>query len=199
MIVLLRGFLKKRVSEIQKKLSDRETCLGVLSEVQGLLRAVGEKEAMQESKKSNDSLDRLDLSGRFQQQFSPVKPPTPDGPDPFMLQAMKEAHHESLTEVTSVFQESLAATVEPLGEGGQRKAEAEESSSFFGSWSQRKRQKVKNVPPLKVTKVKKVMKVVKFMYQFDLLIITPLFSKKKTIKKRMFFGHHLISVISVTS
>ena len=39
MIVLLRGFLKKRVSEIQKKLLDRETCLGVLSEVQGLLRA----------------------------------------------------------------------------------------------------------------------------------------------------------------
>ena len=65
MIVLLRGFLKKCVSEIQKKLSDRETCLGVLSEVQGLLRAVGEKEAMQESKKSNDSLDGLDLSGHL--------------------------------------------------------------------------------------------------------------------------------------
>ena len=29
--------------------------------------------------------------------------------------------------------------------------------------------------------------------------ITPLFSKKKTIKKRMFSGHHLISVISMTS
>ena len=57
MIALLRGFLKKRVSEIQKKLSDRETRLGVLNEVQGLLRAVGEKEAMQESEKSDDSLD----------------------------------------------------------------------------------------------------------------------------------------------
>ena len=176
MIALLRGFPKKCVSEIQKKLSDRETRLGVLSKVQGLLRAVGEKEAMQESEKSDDSLDRLDLSGRFQQQFSPVKPPTPDGPDPFVLQAMKEAHHKSLAEVTSVFQESLAATVErltfPSGEGGQRKAEAEESSLSFGSWSQRKRQKVKNVPTLKVTKVKKVMKVVKFMYQFDLLMET---------------------------
>ena len=121
-IVLLRGFLKKCVSEIQKKLSDRETCLGVLSEVQGLLRAVGEKEAMQESEKSNDSLDGLDLSGRFQQQFLPVKPLTPDGPDLFMLQAMKEAHRKSLAEVTSVFRESLAATVErltfPSGEGG---------------------------------------------------------------------------------
>ena len=71
-IALLRGFLKKHVSEIQKKLLDREARLGVLHEVQGLLRAVGEKEAMQESEKSNDSLDRLDLSGRFQQQFSPV-------------------------------------------------------------------------------------------------------------------------------
>ena len=176
MIALLRGFLKKCVLEIQKKLSDRETCLGVLSEVQGLLRAVGEKEAMQESKKSDDSLDRLDLSGRFQQQFLPVKPPTPDGPDPFVLQAMKEAHCKSLAEVTSVFQESLAATVEhltfPSGEGGQRKAEAEESSLSFGLQSQRKRQKVKYVPTLKVTKVKKVMKVVKFMYQFDLLMET---------------------------
>ena len=70
----------------------------------------------------------------------------------------------------------MAATVErltfPLGEGGRRKAEAEESSSSFGLWSQRKRQKVKNVPTLKVTKVKKVMKVVKFMYQFDLLMET---------------------------
>ena len=115
MIALLRGFLKKRVSEIQKKLSDR------------------------------------DMS-------------------PFVLQAMKEAHHESLAEVTSVFQESLAATAErltfPSGEGGWRKAEAEESSLSFGSQSQRKRQKVKNVPTLKVTRVKKVMKVVKFMYQF---------------------------------
>ena len=175
-IALLRGFPKKRVLEIQKKLSDQETCLGVLSEVQGLLRAVGEKEAMQESEKSDDSLDGLDLSGRFQQQFSPVKPPTPDGPDPFVLQAMKEAHCKSLTEVTSVFQESLAATVErltfPSGEGGRRKAEAEESSLSYGLWSQRKRQKVKNVPTLKVTKVEKVMKVVKFMYQFDLLMET---------------------------
>ena len=148
----------------------------MLSKVQGLLRAVGEKEAMQESEKSDDSLDRLDLSGRFQQQFSPVKPPTPDGPDPFVLQAMKEAHCKSLAEVTSVFQESLAATVErltfPSGEGGRRKAEAEESSLSYGSRSQRKRQKVKNVPTLKVTKVKKVMKVVKFMYQFDLLMET---------------------------
>ena len=59
-----------------------------------------------------------------------------------------------------------------LGEGGQRKAEAEESSLSYGLWSQRKRQKVKNVPTLKVTKVKKVMKVVKFMYQFDLLMET---------------------------
>ena len=51
---------------------------------------------------------------------------------------------------------SLAATVEhltfPSGEGGRRKAEAEESSSSFGLRSQRKRQKVKNVPTLKVTK-----------------------------------------------
>ena len=46
MIALLRGFPKKCVSEIQKKLSDRETRLGVLSEVQGVWRAVGEKEAM---------------------------------------------------------------------------------------------------------------------------------------------------------
>ena len=70
----------------------------------------------------------------------------------------------------------MAATVErltfPLGEGGQRKAEAEESSLSYGLQSQRKRQKVKNVPTLKVTKVKKVMKVVKFMYQFDLLMET---------------------------
>ena len=125
----------------------------MLSEVQGLLRAVGEKEVVQESEKSDDSLDRLDLSGCFQQQFSPVKPPVPNGPDPLMLQAMKEAHQESLAEVTSVFWESLAVTVEhltfPLGEGGQRKAEAEESSSSFGSWSQRKRQKIKNMPTLK--------------------------------------------------
>ena len=131
---------------------------------------------MQESEKSDDSLDGLDLSGRFQQQFSPVKPLTPNGPDPFVLQAMKEVHHKSLAEVTSVFQESLAATVEcltfPLGEGGQRKAEAEESSLSFGLPSQRKRQKVRNVPTLKVTKVKKAMKVVKFMYQFDLLMET---------------------------
>ena len=111
MIVLLRGFLKKCVSEIQKKLLDQETRLGVLSKVQGLLRAVGEKEAMQESEKSDDSLDRLDLSGHFQQQFSPVKPPTPNGPNLFVLQAMKEAHRKSLAEVTSVFRESLAATV----------------------------------------------------------------------------------------
>ena len=57
----------------------------------------------------------------------------------------------------------MAATVEcltfPSGEGGWRKAEAEESSLYFGSQSQRKRQKVKNVPTLKVTRVKKVMKV----------------------------------------
>ena len=74
------------------------------------------------------------------------------------------------------FKESLAATVErltfPSGEGGRRKAEAEESSLSYGLQSQRKRQKVKNVPTLKVTKVKKVMKVVKFMYQFDLLMET---------------------------
>ena len=131
---------------------------------------------VQESEKSDDSLDGLDLSGHFQQQFSPVKPLAPDSPDPLMLQAMKEVHWGSLVEVTSVFQESLAATVEhltfPLGEGGQRKAEAEESSSSFGSWGQRKRQKVKNMPTLKVTKVKKAMKVVKFMYQFDLLMET---------------------------
>ena len=84
MIALLRGFLKKCVLEIQKKLSDQETCLGVLSEVQGLLRTVGEKEAMQESEKSDDSLDGLDLSGRFQQQFLPVKPLTPNGPNLFI-------------------------------------------------------------------------------------------------------------------
>ena len=42
----------------------------------------------------------------------------------------------------------------------------------YGLQSQRKRQKVKNVPTLKVTKVKKVMKMVKFMYQFDLLMET---------------------------
>ena len=81
----------------------------VLSEVQGLLRAVGEKEAMQESEKSDDSLDRLDLSGRFQQQFLPVKPPTPDGPDPFVLQAMKEAHRESLTESHLCFSRVLGS------------------------------------------------------------------------------------------
>ena len=119
-VALLRGYLKKRVTEIQKKLSEKETWLGVLNEVQGLLRDVGEKEESQGSEKGDVSLDGLDLSGHFQHQFSPVKPPAPDGPDPLALQAMKEAHRESLAEVTSVFRESLAATVEcltfPLGE-----------------------------------------------------------------------------------
>ena len=173
-VALLRGYLKKRVSEIQKKLSEKETWLGVLNEVQGLLRDVGEKEESQGSEKGDVSLDGLDLSGRFQHQFSPVKPPAPDGPDPLTLQAMKEAHQESLAEVTSVFRESLAATVKrltfPSGEDRQRKAEPEESFSSSGLQGQRKRQKVKNVPTLKVTKVKKAMKVVKFMYQFDLLM-----------------------------
>ena len=175
-MALLRGYLKKRVSEIQKKLSKKETWLGVLNEVQGLLRDVGEKEESQGSEKGDVSLDGLDLSGRFQHQFSPVKPPAPDGPDPLALQAMKEAHQESLAEVTSVFRESLAATVKcltfPLGEDRRRKAEPEESFSSLGLWGQRKRQKVKNVPTLKVTKVEKAMKVVKFMYQFDLLMET---------------------------
>ena len=175
-MALLRGYLKKWVTEIQKKLSEKETWLGVLNEVQGLLRDVGEKEESQGSEKGDDSLDGLDLSGRFQHQLSPVKPPAPDGPDPLTLQAMKEAHQESLAEVTSVFRESLAATVKrltfPLGEDWQRKAEPEESFSSSGLQGQRKRQKVKNVPTLKVTKVKKAMKVVKFMYQFDLLMET---------------------------
>ena len=91
-VALLRGYPKKRVSEIQKKLSEKETWLGVLNEVQGLLRDVGEKEESQGSEKGDVSLDRLDLSGRFQHQFSPVKPPAPNGPDPLALQAMKEAH-----------------------------------------------------------------------------------------------------------
>ena len=86
--------------------------------------------------KGDDSLDRLDLSGRFQHQLSPVKPPAPDGPDPLTLQAMKEAHRESLAEVTSVFRESLVATVKrltfPSGEDWQRKAEPEESFSSLG-------------------------------------------------------------------
>ena len=113
-VALLRGYLKKRVTEIQKKLSEKETWLGVLNEVQGLLRDVGEKEESQGSEKGDVSLDGLDLSGRFQHQFSPVKPPAPDGPDPLALQAMKKAHRESLAEVTSVFRESLAATVKRL-------------------------------------------------------------------------------------
>ena len=79
-VALLRGYLKKRVTEIQKKLSEKETWLGVLNEVQGLLRDVGEKEESQGSEKGDVSLDGLDLSGRFQHQFSPVKPPAPDGP-----------------------------------------------------------------------------------------------------------------------
>ena len=136
-MALLRGYLKKWVTEIQKKLSEKETWLGVLNEVQGLLRDVGEKEESQGSEKGDVSLDGLDLSGRFQHQLSPVKPPAPDGPDPLTLQAMKEAHQESLAEVTSVFRESLAATVKrltfPLGEDWQRKAEPEESFSSLGS------------------------------------------------------------------
>ena len=91
-MALLRGYPKKWVSEIQKKLSEKETWLGVLNEVQGLLRDVGEKEESQGSEKGDVSLDGLDLSGRFQHQLSPVKPPAPDGPDPLTLQAMKEAH-----------------------------------------------------------------------------------------------------------
>ena len=46
-MALLRGYLKKWVTEIQKKLSEKETWLGVLNEVQGLLRDVGEKEESQ--------------------------------------------------------------------------------------------------------------------------------------------------------
>ena len=65
-----------------------------------------------------------------------MKPPAPNGPDPLTLQAMKEAHQESLAEVTSVFRESLVATVKrltfPLGEHRQRKAEPEESFSSSG-------------------------------------------------------------------
>ena len=74
-VALLRGYLKKWVTEIQKKLSEKETRLGVLNEVQGLLRDVGEKEESQGSEKGDVSLDGLDLSGRFQHQLSPVKPP----------------------------------------------------------------------------------------------------------------------------
>ena len=51
-MALLRGYLKKRVTEIQKKLSEKETWLGVLNEVQGLLRDVGEKEESQGSEKN---------------------------------------------------------------------------------------------------------------------------------------------------
>ena len=54
------------MTEIQKKLSEKETRLGVLNEVQGLLRDVGEKEESQGSEKGDVSLDGLDLSGRFQ-------------------------------------------------------------------------------------------------------------------------------------
>ena len=136
-MALLRGYLKKRVTEIQKKLSEKETWLGVLNEVQGLLRDVGEKEESQGSEKGDDSLDGLDLLGHFQHQLSPVKPPAPNSPDPLTLQAMKEAHQESLAEVTSVFRESLVATVKcltfPSGEDRQRKAEPEESFSSSGS------------------------------------------------------------------
>ena len=83
-VALLRGYPKKRVTEIQKKLSEKETRLGVLNEVQGLLRDVGEKEESPGGVKKGDvSLDGLDLSGRFQHQFSPVKPPAPDGPGSF--------------------------------------------------------------------------------------------------------------------
>ena len=107
-VALLRGYLKKRVTEIQKKLSEKETWLGVLNKVQGLLRDVGEKEESQGSEKGDVSLDGLDLLGCFQHQLSPVKPPAPDSPDPLTLQAMKEAHQESLVEVTSVFRESMS-------------------------------------------------------------------------------------------
>ena len=49
-MALLRGYLKKRVTEIQKKLSEKETWLGVLNKVQGLLRDVGEKEELTNNK-----------------------------------------------------------------------------------------------------------------------------------------------------
>ena len=52
-VALLRGYLKKRVTEIQKKLSEKETWLGVLNKVQGLLRDVGEKEESQGSEKGD--------------------------------------------------------------------------------------------------------------------------------------------------
>ena len=53
-MALLRGYPKKRVTEIQKKLSEKETWLGVLNEVQGIkLRLLVTETSRNRKKKEN--------------------------------------------------------------------------------------------------------------------------------------------------